>query len=280
LAERQGAAGGIDWPGAAARRTQFLAPGRGGVPADHPPGRRVRRRMDRAGDAWHAPPHRAGDARVGEAAPGAAAGAAGRPRHVSWQPGRVACGEGDGQPRPSAVHLLHRARAGRPPPVWVLCGRRRAALRALPDRRARRCRVLPRGRRIHVPPPGRPAAQGSGPGRPACGEPVKLARVLPAALAAALVAGPAPALGQAPSRRILVMPFDAGREPSIVWLGEAASVLLADDLIAYGVAAIPRAERQEAFEQLQVPPVTTLTDATVIRIGQLLGAAEVVTGSV
>ena len=109
---------------------------------------------------------------------------------------------------------------------------------------------------------------------------MKLARVLPAALAAALVAGPAPARGQAPSGRILVMPFDTGREPSIVWLGEAASVLLADDLNAYGVAAIPRAERQEAFEQLQVPPVTTLTDATVIRIGQLLGAAEVVTGSV
>ena len=35
----------------------------------------------------------------------------------------------------------------------------------------------------------------------------------------------------------------------------------------------------QAFERLQVPPAAALTDATVIRIGQLVGAAQVVVGS-
>ena len=80
------------------------------------------------------------------------------------------------------------------------------------------------------------------------------------------------------SSRILVMPFDNPlREASIVWLGEAAAVLLADTLNAIGASAIAREERREAFEQLQVPANAMLTDATVIRIGQLVGAAEVIT---
>jgi tetratricopeptide (TPR) repeat protein len=80
--------------------------------------------------------------------------------------------------------------------------------------------------------------------------------------------------------RILVMPFEpVTRDAKIFWLGEGAAVLLTDDLLALGVNAIPRAERQQAFERLQVPPAATLTDATIIRIGQLVGATEVVVGS-
>jgi hypothetical protein len=56
-------------------------------------------------------------------------------------------------------------------------------------------------------------------------------------------------------------------------------VLLTDDLNAVGSDAITRQERLQAFERLQVPPVAALTDATVIRIGQLVGAARVVVGS-
>ena len=87
--------------------------------------------------------------------------------------------------------------------------------------------------------------------------------------------------GQTPRpARILVMPFEnVTRDARIVWLGEASAVLLADDLNALGARAITREERREAFERLQVPPAATLTDATVIRIGQLVGAAEVVVGS-
>src|SRR5262249_10599766 len=56
-------------------------------------------------------------------------------------------------------------------------------------------------------------------------------------------------------------------------------VLMTDDLNALGAGAITRSERQQAFERLQVPPAAALTDATVIRIGQLVGAAQVVVGS-
>ncbi len=76
------------------------------------------------------------------------------------------------------------------------------------------------------------------------------------------------------------MPFDnVKRDASIFWLGEAAAVLLTDDLNAIGASAITRDERREAFERLQVPPTATLTDATAIRIGQLVGASDVITGS-
>lgn len=80
--------------------------------------------------------------------------------------------------------------------------------------------------------------------------------------------------------RVLVMPFDnVSREGRIFWLGEASAVLLADELNALGGNAITRPERQLAFERLQVPPAAALTDATIIRIGQLVGAAQVVVGS-
>ena len=80
--------------------------------------------------------------------------------------------------------------------------------------------------------------------------------------------------------RILVMPFEnVKREGRIFWLGEASSVLLTDDLATLGANPIDRAERQQAFERLQVPPVAALTDATIIRIGQLVGADRVVVGT-
>jgi tetratricopeptide (TPR) repeat protein len=98
-------------------------------------------------------------------------------------------------------------------------------------------------------------------------------------LVALLLVGSASAVQAQPSR-ILVVPFDnVKREGRIFWLGEASAVLLTDDLNAVGADAITRPERQQAFERLQVPPVAALTDATVIRIGQLVGAARVVVGS-
>jgi tetratricopeptide (TPR) repeat protein len=112
----------------------------------------------------------------------------------------------------------------------------------------------------------------------------RTAAALILALAASIEAG----AGQLPSGssaaqanpRILVMPFEnVTREGRFFWLTEASAVLLTDDLNALGAGAITRAERQQAFEQLQVPPAAVLTDATVIRIGQLVGASQVVVGS-
>lgn len=89
------------------------------------------------------------------------------------------------------------------------------------------------------------------------------------------------AVAQPASGRILVMPFEnVSRDARIVWLGEAASVLVADDLNVLGAPAITRDERREAFERLQVPANASLTDATVIRIGQLVRASQVVVGTV
>ena len=80
--------------------------------------------------------------------------------------------------------------------------------------------------------------------------------------------------------RFLVIPFDnPGHETRIYWLAEASAILLADDLNAAGRLAYAREERLEAFEQLQVPAVATLSHATVIRLGQLVGATRVVIGS-
>jgi tetratricopeptide (TPR) repeat protein len=91
--------------------------------------------------------------------------------------------------------------------------------------------------------------------------------------------GAAPVQAQ-DAARILVMPFEnVSRDGRIFWLGEASAVLLADELNAFGAAAITREERREAFERLQVPPATTLTDATVIRLGQLVGASQAIIGT-
>ena len=102
--------------------------------------------------------------------------------------------------------------------------------------------------------------------------------LLAAAVAAAVPQ--TPALDAPPPRRILVMPFEnTVHEGAMVWLTEASAVLLADDLNALGAAAFTRDERRIAFERLQVPPSATLTDATVIRIAQLIGASDVIVGS-
>jgi len=78
----------------------------------------------------------------------------------------------------------------------------------------------------------------------------------------------------------LVVPFEnTSREPRVYWLSEGSAVLLTDDLQALGVPAIVRDDRQRAFERLRVPPVATLSHATVIRLGQIVGAGQVVVGS-
>lgn len=104
------------------------------------------------------------------------------------------------------------------------------------------------------------------------------------ALMAVLLAwggGVGPAAAQpSPPPRILVMPFEnVSRDGKIFWLSEASAILLADDLNAMGVAAITRVERRKAFDRLQVPPAAVLTDATVMRLGGLLGAAGVIVGT-
>jgi tetratricopeptide (TPR) repeat protein/TolB-like protein len=104
----------------------------------------------------------------------------------------------------------------------------------------------------------------------------------------AVVLSPGLARAQlADGTRVLVMPFvvdvapDApGGAGASLWLGEAAALLLADDLSAFGVRALTRGERVEAFDRLQLPMAASLTRATMIRVGELIGATEVVHGEV
>jgi tetratricopeptide (TPR) repeat protein/TolB-like protein len=97
-----------------------------------------------------------------------------------------------------------------------------------------------------------------------------------ACLALFLVA--APAAAQQP--RYLVIPFDnAQGEARLYWLSEGSAVQLTDDLLALGASAITRVDRLRAFESLNVPPVASLSHATVIRLGQLVAATHVVAGS-
>jgi tetratricopeptide (TPR) repeat protein len=101
------------------------------------------------------------------------------------------------------------------------------------------------------------------------------------ASAVALLMLLAPRVSAAPSGgRALVIPFEnVSHEGRIMWLGEASAVLLTDELNALGGNAITREERRAAFRQLQIPYTATLTDATVIRVGQLVGAARVIVGT-
>jgi Tfp pilus assembly protein PilF/TolB-like protein len=110
-------------------------------------------------------------------------------------------------------------------------------------------------------------------------------RLLGPLVACGAITASSPALAQAPaatdSPRVLVLPFDnPSREARLYWLSEGASLLLTQELAARGTTAISRDERLAAFQRLQVPPVATLSRASVIRLGELVGAAEVVTGSV
>ncbi len=115
-------------------------------------------------------------------------------------------------------------------------------------------------------------------------------RVHTRAVLAALVLAAVPAptsRAQTGAGRVLVMPFAvhtesaaAGAGAASRWLGEASASLLAESLSALGIPALPREDRVAVFDQLHVPMSSELTRATMIRIGELIGASEVVFGEV
>lgn len=103
---------------------------------------------------------------------------------------------------------------------------------------------------------------------------------LRAALLAAAVFLPAPAVAQ--TGRVLVMPFDVSpttEQGTTYWMGEAAALLVADALQARGYPVFTRAERAAAFEELELPATAPLTRATILKVAQLVGASDVVVGT-
>jgi Tfp pilus assembly protein PilF len=96
----------------------------------------------------------------------------------------------------------------------------------------------------------------------------------------AICALTATAGAQVQKPRTLVVPFENAQDaPQFVWLREAAAVLLTDGLRSSSPGAISRSERVHAFEQLYLPVSGTLSRATIIKVGQLVGASEVIVGS-
>ncbi|MEO7889402.1 MAG: hypothetical protein ABIW19_05305 [Vicinamibacterales bacterium] len=112
--------------------------------------------------------------------------------------------------------------------------------------------------------------------------------VIAVLVAWAVVGLPVPAAGQAPmAPRVLVMPFAVqidraapGGAGTALWLGEAASILLSENLSALGVSALSRDERAAVFSRLSLPMSAALTRATTIRVGELVGVSHVVVGEV
>jgi Flp pilus assembly protein TadD len=99
-----------------------------------------------------------------------------------------------------------------------------------------------------------------------------------APLLCALLVQPVPPL---PAPRILVVPFETpGRDGRTYWLGEAVAILIADELNARSLGAITRPSRERAYEQLHLPPNAVLSRATVIKVGELVGAAQMIVGEV
>lgn len=83
-----------------------------------------------------------------------------------------------------------------------------------------------------------------------------------------------------PPDKFLVVPFEnPDRDPGMYWLTEGAAILLTDALNDSRVTAITRTERVRAFEQLHLPEATVLSRATVIKVGQLVGATRVIAGT-
>jgi tetratricopeptide (TPR) repeat protein len=92
---------------------------------------------------------------------------------------------------------------------------------------------------------------------------------------------------RAPGSRVLVMPFTAQVDPgapggtgAALWLGEAAAILVAESLGAAGFYACSRDDRVAVFDRLRIPLSSSLSRATLVRVADLVGASEVVFGSI
>ena len=88
-------------------------------------------------------------------------------------------------------------------------------------------------------------------------------------------------VGRSVGARQLVMPFENAHPRAALSTGSAKAPpwLLTDDLIALGAPAISRDDRLRAFDRLRVPPSPRLSQATIIRLGQVVGAEQVIVGT-
>ena len=78
---------------------------------------------------------------------------------------------------------------------------------------------------------------------------------------------------------LLVLPFFNGSgNASLDWIGESVAESVREAFASQGMIALSRDDREEAYRSLQFHSHATLTVASVIRIGQSLGADQVIYG--
>ncbi len=78
---------------------------------------------------------------------------------------------------------------------------------------------------------------------------------------------------------LLILPFFNGSgNPNLDWVGESIAETVREAFANQGLVALDREDRQEAFRRLGVRPYVQLTRATVVKLGQMLDADQVVYG--
>src|SRR5206468_6322595 len=83
-----------------------------------------------------------------------------------------------------------------------------------------------------------------------------------------------------PAENLLILPFfNLSQDSNLQWIGESLSETVREALAGEGLLAIDREDREEAFHRLSLRPYSQLTKATVIRLGELLDADQIVYGT-
>lgn len=85
--------------------------------------------------------------------------------------------------------------------------------------------------------------------------------------------------GAARAENYLVLPFfNQSGNSSLNWIGDSIAESIREALASEGLMTLDRQARTEAYQRLSVRPYTVLTKATVLKIGQLLDAEQVIYG--
>ncbi len=77
----------------------------------------------------------------------------------------------------------------------------------------------------------------------------------------------------------LVLPFfNQGRSANLDWIGESIAETVRDSLASEGMLVLDREDRLEAYRRLSLRPGAELTKASIMKIGDSLGASRVIYG--
>ena len=72
--------------------------------------------------------------------------------------------------------------------------------------------------------------------------------------------------------------FNVSNSANLDWIGESIAETIRESLVAHGVLALDREERQEGFRRLSIRPYALLTLASVVKIAEALDAGQVMFG--